>query len=64
MVEIIDAANSTTNNNDKEYLILGDITPQWFERLNKISKKENGNDDETLFRLYFEINDIVKNVLQ
>jgi hypothetical protein len=58
MVGIIDAANSTTNNNNKEYLIFGDITPQWFKRLNKISKKkENDNDDETLFRLYSEIND-------
>jgi hypothetical protein len=41
MVGIIDAANSTTNNNNnKEYLIFGDITLQWFERLNKISKKK------------------------
>lgn len=33
-----------------------DITPQWFEWLNKTSKEEK-DDDETLFRLYFEIND-------
>jgi hypothetical protein len=54
---IIDAANSTINNKNKEHLVFRDITPQWFERLNKISKEENGNNDETLFRLYYEIND-------
>jgi len=53
----IDAANSTINNKKKEHLTFRDITPQWFEWLNKISKEEKDDDDETLFRLYFEIND-------
>jgi hypothetical protein len=46
--------NNNNNNKNKEYLTLRDITPQWFERLNKIL---NENDEETVHRLYSEIND-------
>jgi hypothetical protein len=63
MEGIIDAANSTINNKNKEHLIFRDITPQWFEWLNKISKEENDNDEETLFRLYYEINDYKKCII-
>lgn len=50
------AANSISNNKFKECLTLKDITPQWFERLNKIIN-ENGNDDGIAYGLYSEIND-------
>ena len=50
------AANSINNNKLKEYLTLKDITPQWFERLNKIIN-ENGNDEDIVYGLYSEIND-------
>ena len=50
------ASNSTKNNSNKnkEYLTLRDITPQWFERLNKIL---NENGEEIVHSLYSEIND-------
>ena len=50
------AANST-NNNKKKYLTLREITPQWFERLNKIS---NENDGDIVNELYSEINDYAR----
>jgi hypothetical protein len=50
------AANST-NNNKKKYFTLREITPQWFERLNKIS---NENDGDIVNELYSEINDYAR----
>jgi hypothetical protein len=44
MEGIIDAANSIINNKNKEHLIFRDITPQWFEWLNKISKEVTAGD--------------------
>jgi uroporphyrinogen-III decarboxylase len=49
----VPVANLTDIKN-KEYLTLRDITPQWFERLNKIL---NENDKGIIHRLYSEIND-------
>jgi hypothetical protein len=54
------AANSTNKNNNnknEEYLTLREITPQWFERLNKIL---NENDENTVNELYSEINDYAR----
>jgi hypothetical protein len=48
-------AINSTNNKDKIYLALRDITPQWFELINKILKDNDSED--IIFRLYFEIND-------
>jgi hypothetical protein len=57
------ASNSTNNNNNnknKEYLTLREITPQWFERLNKILNK---NDEDIVNELYSEINDYARCII-
>lgn len=47
--------SSNSNNKNKEYLMLRDIAPQWFERLNKILN-EKENDNGIVYELYSEIN--------
>lgn len=54
-MEKITAAANSNNNKNKEYLTLRDITPQWFEQLNKILKEDDN--EYIIYRLYSEIND-------
>ena len=54
-------ATNLTNNKNKKYLALRDITPQWFEQINKILKDNDSED--IIFSLYFEINDYKRCVI-
>jgi hypothetical protein len=45
------AANSIDNNDFR------DIAPQWFERLNKILKENDHDNEDIIHKLYSEIND-------
>jgi hypothetical protein len=52
-----DAISTNKNSKNKAYLALKEITPQWFQRLNKIL---NENDVDLVYDLYSEINDYAR----
>ena len=54
---ITTATANPTDNKNKGYLTLREITPEWFDRLNKIL---NVNDEDIIYTLYSEINDYKK----
>ena len=51
---------SSINNKNTGHLSLRDITPQWFERLNKILNENDNEKGDIVYRLYSEINDYKK----
>jgi hypothetical protein len=58
-------ANNISNNRNQHLIGFKDISPQWFERLNKILDEDNKkeNEDEVIHKLYPEINSYEKCVV-
>ena len=61
----IPPANNISNNRNQHLIGFKDISPQWFERLNKILDEDNKkeNEDEVIHKLYSEINSYEKCVV-